>query len=135
MPPLRTAARGAVGLDGRSDIEPAAGALFAIIWDSLTEVLGTAAVAAIVRRAAGRAAAQSPELVELAVVRADFQYRYSLPAAWSRQTERESRALRVLVAEMGRLLVELTGTVVIHRLEQIPELRGRGLVWRTEGET
>jgi hypothetical protein len=33
-----------------------------------------------------------------------------------------------LVGEIGRLLLELTGTVVINRLEQIPELRARGLV-------
>jgi hypothetical protein len=126
-------ARGTLDVNGRSDIEPAAAALFAIVWDALTEVLGTAAVAAIVRRAAGRAAARSPELGDLIIVREDFQYRYTLPAVWSHQADREPLALRVLVAEIGRLLVELTGTVVIRRLEQIPELRGRGLVWRTEG--
>jgi len=119
-------------VDGSSDIEPAAAALFAIVWDALTDVLGTAAVAAIVRRAAGRAAAESPELTDLIIIREDFQYRYTLPAPWSHRADREPLALRVLVAEIGRLLVELTGTVVIHRLEQIPELRGRGLVWRRE---
>jgi hypothetical protein len=133
MPRFPTVARGTLDVDDRSDIEPAAAALFAIVWDTLAEVLGTAAVAAIVRRAAGRAAAESPELVELLVVREDFEYRYKLPVAWSQQTERSPLALRVLAAEIGRLLVELTGTVVIQRLEQIPELRGRGLVWRTEG--
>jgi hypothetical protein len=133
MPPARTDARGSLDVDGRSDIEPAAAALFAIVWDALAEVLGTAAVAAIVRRAAVRAAAESPELVELRVLREEFEYRYQLPAAWSHQTDREPLALRVLVAEIGRLLVELTGTVVVHRLEQIPALRGRGLVWRREG--
>jgi hypothetical protein len=30
---------------------------------------------------------------------------------------------------MARLLVELTGTLVIRRLEQIPQLRAHGLVW------
>lgn len=41
-------------------------------------------------------------------------------------------ALHVLVAEIGRLLVELTGTVVVCRLEQIPELRACAFVWRKE---
>jgi hypothetical protein len=133
MPLIPMAARGSLVVGGRSDIEPTVAALFAIIWDALGEVLGTAAVAAIVRRAKGRAVAESPELVELVIVREDLQYRYTLPAAWSQQREREPLALRALVREMGRLLVELTGTVVVHRLEQIPELHGRGLVWRTEG--
>ena len=78
----------------------------------------------------------SPELVELAIVRENLEYQYTLPHAWSQPEERgapETCALRAeLVAEIGRLLVELTGTVVVRRLEQIPELRARGLVWRAE---
>jgi hypothetical protein len=133
MPLISTAADEAVDLDDRSDIEPAAAALFAIVWDTLAEVLGTAAVATIVRRAAGRAAAESPELVDLVVIRENFEYRYILPPGWSQRTERGYLALRVLVAHIGQLLVDLTGTVVICRLEQIPELRARGLIWRLEG--
>jgi hypothetical protein len=127
MPPDRT------DVDGGDGIELAAAGLFAIVWDALADVLGTAAVAAIVRRAAGRGTAHSPELADLVVLREDLEYRYTLPHAWSQTAERGLVALRVLVAEIGRLLVELTGTVVIRRLEQIPELRGRGLVWRVEG--
>ena len=44
-------------------------ALFAIVWDAIAEVLGTAATAAIVRRAAGRAATDSPELVDVVIRR------------------------------------------------------------------
>jgi hypothetical protein len=96
-------------------------------------MLGTAAAAAIVRRAAQRAAVQSPELAELIVRRDALAYRYTLPPAWSKTTQTAARgpgAFRPLVVEMGRLLVELTGSVVITRLEQVPELRDRGLVWR-----
>ena len=107
------------------------------MWDAIAEVLGTAATAAIVRRAAGRAAAESPELVDVVIRRENLEYRYTLPHAWSQRRaatpERGRRSrFRALVAEIGRLLVELTGTVVISRLEQIPELRARGLVWRAE---
>jgi len=131
MPPIRTPAGGTpvVGVGGN---DLAATALFAIVWEALAEVLGTAAVAAIVRRATERAAMESPELVELVIFREDLEYRYTLPHAWSHKGERGPLGLRVLVAEIGRLLLELTGTVVIRRLEQIPELRARGFVWRAE---
>ena len=121
---------------GDGDLDAAA--LFAIVWDAIAEVLGTAATAAIVRRAAGRAATESPELADVVIRREKLEYRYTLPHAWSRAAgpatpgERAPIAFRALVAEIGRLLVELTGTVFIGRLEQIPELRGCGLLWRAE---
>ena len=94
-------------------------------WSSLGLPIGTSCA-----RAASGAAAQSPELVDLVIVREDLEYRYTLPPAWSQKAE--PVALRVLVVEIGRLLVELTGTVVVRRREQIPELRAHGLVWRAE---
>ena len=120
---------------GDGDLDTAA--LFALVWDALAEVLGTAATAAIVRRAAGRAAAESPELVESSSVArtSSTVTRCRTPGPSGQAATPEERApiaLRALVAEIGRLLVELTGTVFIGRLEQIPELRARGLVWRAE---
>jgi hypothetical protein len=116
---------------GGVDLDFSWAALFALVWDALAEVLGTAAVAAIVRRAARRAAVECPELVDLVVRRENLEYRYTLPHHWSataQAAERGQGALPALVGEIGRLLLELTGTVVINRLEQIPELRARGLV-------
>ena len=126
--------------DGRTgdDGEISTAALFAIVWDAIAEVLGTAATAAIVRRSAGRAAIESPELVDVVIRREKLEYRYTLPHDWSHSAGAEKPeprtplAFRALVTEIGRLLVELTGTVFIGRLEQIPELRARGLVWRAE---
>lgn len=129
MRPPGTAESENVGVDDDGSNELPAAALFAIVWDALAEVLGTAAAAAIVRRAAGRAAPRNPELVELVIVRENLEYRYTVPQAWS---SKGPIALHELVAEMGRLLVELTGTVVIGRLEKIPSLRGCGFVWRAE---
>lgn len=108
-------------------------ALFTIVWEALAEALGTAAVVAIIRRAVGRAAAEAAELAEVVILREDFEYVYTLPPSWSQEAPRAPLALRVLVVEIGRLLVELTGTVVVQRLEKIPALRGRGLLWRPEG--
>jgi hypothetical protein len=122
-----------MGVDGDgADIGLAPDALFGIAWDALADVLGTAAVAAIVRRAVGAAVAETPELADVVVSFGDLEYRYTLPHAWSQRAERGPQALRVLVGHIGRLLVELTGTAVIRRLEQIPELRASGLVWRAE---
>jgi len=95
-------------------------------------MLGTAAVAAIVRRAVGHAAAERPELVDLVVRRENFQYRYATPRGWSEKTEGVPPALTALCAEMARLLVEMTGTLVVRRLEGIPALRAHGLVWRSK---
>ena len=117
--------------DGDHEIVSPA-ALFAIVWDAMAAILGTAAVAAIVRRAAGRAAAERPELIDVVVSREDFEYRYALPLPWLQKDESGVQALRVLILEIGRLLAELTGTVVIRSLEQIPELRAQRLLWRAE---
>jgi hypothetical protein len=116
--------------DGDGDLNPAA--LFTMVWETLTELLGTAATAAIVRHAAGRAATESLELVDLFIRREDLEYRYTLPHTWSDAVtaERVPIALHALVAEIGRVLGELTGTVVVGRLEQIPELRAGRLLWR-----
>lgn len=129
--------RSSAGQGEAIDLDVSYTKLFALIWDAIADILGTAAVAAIVRRAAQNAAVEHPELVDLVVLRENLGYRYTLPTAWSKTTQvglRGQGTFRVLVAEMGRLLVELTGTVVISRLEQIPELRDRRLVWREEAK-
>jgi len=122
--------------DGGIDIDVSTATLFGFVWQTLAEMLGTAAAAAIVRRAAQRAAGQSPELAGLILRRDDLAYHYTLPPAWSKTTQTAARgqgAFRPLVVEIGRLLAELTGSVVINRLEQVPALRERGLVWRPPG--
>jgi hypothetical protein len=131
MPPSHIAAGRNVSVD-QGGTEGSSATLFALAWSALAEVLGSAAVAAIVRRAAQRAAAESPELIELVILREDLEYRYTLPHGWSHETESGLIALRVLVTEIGRLLLELTGTVLIRPLEQIPELAAAGLVWLAE---
>jgi len=109
-------------------------ALFALIWDGLADVLGTAATAAIVRRAAQRAMGRCPELVALVVVREDLEYRYTLPSAWNDETRSTPDALRELVGELRVLLVEMTGSVVVRHLARIPELRERGILFVADEE-
>ncbi len=104
-------------------------ALFKLLWEALVDLLGTAATAALLRRAARRAMARAPELGELLIVREDLDYRYTLPPAWGDPAAAETQhGLRQLMVELVPLLVELTGPVVLCHLAQIPELRERGFV-------
>ncbi len=113
---------------GAADAELSVAALFTLLWEALADVLGTAATAMLLRRAARRAAPRCPELSELAILREKLEYRYTLPPAWAAGTDGTPLALRELVAELRPLLVELTGPVVVRRLERIPELRERGVI-------
>jgi hypothetical protein len=101
--------------------------LFTILWDALADLLGTATTATLLRRAAKRATTRSPELAGLIIQRDGLVYRYTCPPAWNDKSESAPLALRELVGELRPLLVEMTGQIVIQHLEQILELRERGL--------
>jgi hypothetical protein len=104
------------------------GDLFGVLWRALADILGTAATATLLRRAARGAAPRWPELLDLAITRESFEYRYRVPASWNHATPNSSEALRDLVSELWSLLVDLTGSVVVSRLAQIPELVDRGVI-------
>ena len=97
-------------------------ALFAILWEALADLLGTAATATLLRRAARRAAFRCPELSRLLIVRERLEYSYSVDPAWSERQATVPLALRELLAELRPLLVEMTGQIVVRHLQQIPEL-------------
>jgi hypothetical protein len=103
--------------------ERSAAILFKILWEALADVLGTAAAATLLRRAARRAAPRCPELAELAIERENLEYRYTLPSAWKDPAEGKPPALRELVTELRPILIEMTGQVVIRHLEEFLELR------------
>jgi hypothetical protein len=102
--------------------------IFGILWRELADMIGTAAAASLVRRAAQRVIPRWPELAALSIARESLEYRYSLPSAWNDPAPHPPQALRELARELFALLVELTGTVVVNRLAKIPELRDRGIV-------
>jgi hypothetical protein len=112
---------------GYAGAELSVAALFTILWDALADLLGTAATATLLKRAAYRAVARSPELAGLVIRRDGLIYRYSCPPAWNDKSEGTPLALRELVGELRPLLVEMTGQIVIRHLEQILELRERDL--------
>lgn len=109
-----------------------AASLFDKLREALTSVLGSAATAAIIRRAVKRAQASAPELTGLAgvrVIREGFNYSYELPASWHEEGSEEAlRAFRHLADEHVRsIVVELTGAVGTRLLDRIPELDGHGI--------
>jgi redox-sensitive bicupin YhaK (pirin superfamily) len=97
-------------------------AIFKMLWDALVDVLGTTATATIVSRASRRALPRSPELGELAIERVDREYRYVVPRSFG-QADGPLAPLRDLLDELRPLLAELTGQVVLRRLELVPQLR------------
>jgi hypothetical protein len=117
-----------------ASVRPSPAALFTALWDALAGLLGTAAAAILLRRAAQRASKRHPELAEIAIVRERLEYRYTLPPAWHDRTASTRRALRHMVAELLPLLEELTGPVVLRHLAQIGELREQGIIPPQEEE-
>jgi hypothetical protein len=102
--------------------------LFALLWQALADVLGTAATATLLRRAAQRAAVASPELAALSITREALEYQYKVPDTWGSVAPEPPTALCNLVRELWVFLVELTGSVVVARLLHISELRDHGIV-------
>jgi hypothetical protein len=96
--------------------------MFRLLWDALSDLLGTAATAALVRRAVRRALPRSPELNEFVIERVDLEFGYRAPSAFSQPTT-QAPALTALLDELRPLLFELTGQVALRSLARIPELR------------
>jgi len=107
--------------------------LFDLLWESLADVLGTAATATLVRRAIKRATSQTSWSEPVVVVRNGLDYEYRLPATWKQPSNEEALgALRVVAAELRVLLVELTGPVVVRRLGRLAPFRERGIDFSDE---
>ena len=113
---------------GGAGADLSAGALFTVLWESLADILGTAAAATLVRRAVQRAVSRWPELAALSITRESLEYRYTVPSAWEALAMDPPQALCELARELWTLLIDLTGSVVVNRLARIPELRDRGIV-------
>jgi hypothetical protein len=102
--------------------------LFDLLWESLADVLGTAATATLLRRAIKAAASKTSWSEPVIVTRNGLEYEYRLPETWKQAGNEEAvGALRVLVAELRVLLVELTGEVVVARLGRLAAFRKSGI--------
>ena len=120
---------------GRNDQTGASAAeLFDLIWETLADVLGTAAAATLLRRSIKHAAARTAWPEPVIVARTGLDYTYRLPEAWRHPGNDEAvDALRIIAAELRVLLVELTGPVVVVRLGRLAALRKWGIDFSDEG--
>jgi hypothetical protein len=107
------------------------GQLFELLWNALADMLGTAAAAALLRRAVRRASARAERLRDLLINRDGVDFVYAVPSPWSEPGDSTLDDLRELVRALHPILVELTGPVVVRRLGQIAALRERGIVEET----
>lgn len=123
-------ARPRAGRDGAdaSTAEWSGSDLFATLWHATADILGTAAAATLLRRAAQQAATTFPELTALEIARVNLEFQYRVPVVWTQTAAEPPEALFLLVAELWTLLKELTGSVVVNHLAQVGELRESGLI-------
>ncbi len=98
-------------------------AVFAEVWDALTDVMGSAATATLLRRAIKQARGHAPELEGLIITRERFEYRYAVPTSWKTESSSGMGALRALTRALQPLLFELTGFLVLHRLDGMPQIK------------
>jgi hypothetical protein len=111
----------------RDGIASSPSEIFDVLWTALVEILGSPATATLLRRSAKRRLGDFPELGELAIRRKGFEYAYTVPPDWKHANERSNAALQALVQDLYSLLFELTGPVVLRRLEALPQLAKCGL--------
>jgi len=110
--------------------------LFDLLWESLADVLGTAATATLLRRAIKAAASKTSWSEPVVVTRNGLEYEYRLPETWKQAGNEEAvGALRVVAAELRVLLVELTGAVVVARLGRLAALQKSGINFSDETPT
>ena len=106
---------------------------FDLLWEFLTDVLGTAATATLLRRAIKRAASHTSWSEPVIVARNGLDYEYRLSETWKQSGNEEVLgALWLVAAELRVLLVELTGPVVIRRLGRLAPFRERGIDFSDE---
>jgi hypothetical protein len=72
--------------------------------------------------------ARNPTLKSVSFSRDSFEYRYEVPATWGEPSAEANEALHALLRELWRLLIPLTGRVVVRRLEDLDQFRRCGLI-------
>jgi len=120
----------------RSDHDVTSAAeVFDLLWESLADVVGTAATATLLRRAIKQAVSQTSWPEPITVARNGLDYEYRLPETWTQPGNEEAiGVLRVVAAELRVLLVELTGPVVVQRLSRLAPLLKLGIDFGEEAK-
>jgi hypothetical protein len=105
--------------------------LFEELWLALTDIMGPTATAAVLERSIGRATSRI-NLSGVVISQQQLVYRYTLPESWDSVNDEQALAgFRHIVRELVPLLTELTGTVIVRRLLDVPELKRCGAFTET----
>ena len=94
----------------------------------MADIIGPTATAALLQRSLKQAAAAAPELREVVIARDQFVYSYRLPASWSHTAADTTASLKHMVRSLWPLLSDLTGSVIVRRLQQDPLLGRCGVI-------
>ena len=131
MKPSQRAGKGAADPGGTC---ANAAELFEVLWHAVADMLGTAATAALMRRAVQSACSGGEGGLEgLLIHREDLAYTYQVPASWRNGGDPcGQQALRALSRELQPLLRELTGPVVLRRLDRLEAFRRCGIRFHEE---
>jgi hypothetical protein len=97
--------------------------LFALLWNTLSNILGTGATAALIARALRGALPSTPALADVSIATRRFTYGYQLPDSWRSPDNAEATAaVNQLMMELVPLLTALTGRVVVRQLARLEAL-------------
>ncbi len=88
--------------------------IYGVLHETLSEVIGRTATEALLRRALRRAISRDPGLGPLARRNAEG----GAPVEWWNDGQRGTRYLGAVMRELWPLLIEITGPVVVARLER-----------------
>lgn len=112
------------------DRAPATAAdLFGLLWRMLSDMLGSATTATLLRRSRNAVAQRAPELADLQIDREGLEYRYRLPASWLAADAQAVNTMRDIVSELRPLLMELTGAVILNQLDANPTFAESGIIF------
>jgi hypothetical protein len=104
-----------------------------LLWETLSNILGTAATATLIARALKRALPSTPGLAELSITTKHFTYDYLLPEGWcTRDDACGVAAVDRLLEELVPLLTTLTGHVVVRQLARLEPFAANRLLIEQE---
>jgi hypothetical protein len=103
--------------------------LFGLLWRSLSDLLGSATTATLLRRSRNAVARRAPDLADLQIDREGLEYRYRLPPSWSAPDDQALSTVRDIVGELRPLLMELTGEVILSQLDANPAFARSGIIF------
>lgn len=126
----------AIQSDTTNDSAPQAGsaaASFVLLWDTLSNILGSAATATLIARALKRASRSTPMLADLSITTKHFTYEYRLPDSWRAANNADATAaFDRLMLELVPLLTMLTGHVIVRQLARLESFAAKRLLVEEE---